>query len=404
MLLEDIWAYNFLLINQDAGMNNDVLSGMLSGLYGNLPTPPFSCPGVNCTYPDVTSLGVSSTCEDVTERTTTVCEPGNGTSSDDGDTMVIACNFTLPGGSELTASSKKFTTGAFDYPTLKCISEPALDWVTVSDPIKANTTFPKLYSFDFVRFRTFESTGGSLTTNPGTEWVDTMTAYECVFELSAHSFANWSHVDGRLQEGSVAQSNLLFPFDGKKRVYETTTELFVLETIDAGFPGNQTLSITPRERTAIMETFAVILGCEGEAVNANTYLENSLYLVDPDIPRTFDAMSRGITYNMMDGPNATISQGQVYKTQTFITVRWEWIILSIVTVTGSLALLAATIVKTCTMNQRAWKSSLAPLLYADVTHGGGEDWDHGDEARRKATISAGVSAVSGIGAGTVSSK
>ncbi|KAH8743762.1 hypothetical protein F5883DRAFT_388839, partial [Diaporthe sp. PMI_573] len=48
---------------------SDIMFGMMSGLYGKLPLPPFSCPGVNCTYPEVTSLGMCSYCEDVTERT-----------------------------------------------------------------------------------------------------------------------------------------------------------------------------------------------------------------------------------------------------------------------------------------------------------------------------------------------
>ena len=94
------------------------------------------------------------------------------------------------------------------------------------------------------------------------------------------------------------------------------------------------------------------------------YFANSLYMADRYIPRTLDNMARGMTYDMIGGPNATLSMGQVFGAQRFIYVRWEWLSLSIITVIGAVALLKATVVKTYAVHQRAWKSSLFPLLYA----------------------------------------
>lgn len=113
-------------------------------------------------------------------------------------------------------------------------------------------------------------------------------------------------------------------------------------------------------------------------------------------------MATGITYNMMSRPNATLSLGQVFKTETFIRVHWEWVTLSIITVVSSVVLLTVTIVKTCLAHQRAWKSSLAPLLYADSTmvigKNGGRGWGEEDKLQRKAVISTGLLAVSAVGA------
>lgn len=91
-----IMCLQLIFTNQDQQNDDAVLSGMVSGLYGNLPLPPFSCPGVNCTYPEVTSLGICSTFQDVTERTVSDCKVVKDDPSYTGS-LISTCNYTLPG-------------------------------------------------------------------------------------------------------------------------------------------------------------------------------------------------------------------------------------------------------------------------------------------------------------------
>lgn len=261
------------------------------------------------------------------------------------------------------------------YPTLNMsTSERSNIWPIIEGGSYNLSELPRLYNFDFIRFDNFETDGEATAQHDGTEWMKTMTAHQCVFELCAWSFTNWSHLDGTLQEGPVAQSKLRSPI-GVVQPDLWPEGPFVLEASDPDFPGSNAFEVGQNDRTTMINMFYMILYYTDGAAS---YFINSLYLADPDIPRTLDAIAKGITYNMMDGPNSTISQGQVFKTETFIRVRWEWLILSIFTVVGSVALLAATILKTCTMQQRAWKSSLVPLLYADLTitpnSGGDTSW------------------------------
>lgn len=378
---------------------------MVSGLYGNLPLPPFSCPGVNCTYPEVTTIGMCSSCEDVTERTGVYCQFAKDDPSYTG-IEISHCNYTLPGGANLLASSWKTSTAfGMSYPYL----ETSPDYIHLQpdpDQLFYNRTGEgDLYTLDFVRFDSFEGRSGDQVLHDGIEWMETMTAHECVFSLCAWSFKNWSHLDGALQEGSVTQSRLRPPEALVEKATHPQGRPSTYETSDPGFPGNHTFEVGWNDRETMGFVFDMMWNGP-RTYRAAMHFKDSLYLAGPDIPRTLDAMARAVTYNMMDGPNSTVSQGQVYKTETFIRVRWEWLILSIITVVSSVALLAVTIAKTCTMHQRAWKSSLAPLLYPDLTRvqSSGGNLGEGDKLQGKAAISTSLLAVSPEGAGTVSSR
>lgn len=301
-------------------------------------------------------------------------------------------------------ASETYTSFGLNYPTLNTsTSEEPNTYPSIKNSVVNMTTMSTLYNMNFVRFDSAEDIGMDAKANR-TNWMKTMTAHECVFELCAWSFTNWSHLDGALQEGVVAQSKL--------KIREATVETrfwdqdapFVFETADSDFPGNQTYTIATADRRAMLQTFYTMWdrATGNEAAN---YFANSLYMADDDIPRTLDAMARGMTYSIMSGTNSTLSLGQVFETQTFIYVHWEWLTLSIITVVSSVVLLAVTIVKTYAAHQRAWKSSLVPLLYADSTmvlgEKGGKDWGEEDKVQRKAVISTGLLAASAAGTASV---
>lgn len=401
-------------MNKDRRSDDSIMFGMMSGLYGTLPVPPFSCPNANCTYPVVTSLGICNSCEDVTERTVADCTIVPWDRRALGD--LSWCNYTLPGGYSLTANETISSFG-LNYPTLNTSTneEPKIYPPSVNSSVLNFTTMDELYNMSFVRFDSAEEIGGVNRKLNGTDWMKTMTAHECVFRLCAWSFANWSQHDGSLQEGSVAQSRLgprnetlqNYEFQRVPNVNLINYIPFAYEAAEPNFPGNHTYEVSFEDRKAMVQTFYTMWD-RATGNEAATYFTNSLYLADRDIPRTLDAMARGITYNMMSGPNATQSLGQVFKTETFIRVHWQWLALTIITVASSLALLAATIVKTCMAHQRAWKSSLTPLLYADSTMAAGKngwrDWGEEDKVQRKAVISTGLLSASAVGAASALSR
>lgn len=390
-------------MDKDRLNDDNIMFGMVSGLYGTLPVPPFSCPGSNCTYPVVNTLGICNYCEDVTERTGADCVIWpyiNRTISD----RLSACNYALPGNINISLTESN-TIWGLNYPTL---NTSAADIAKIRSPFIFNSivnmnNIPTVYNMSFVRVANSDEIGMNKKEN-GTDWMKTLTAQECRFELCAWSFTNWSHHDGSLREGSVAQSRFKVVDPIVETRFWNDSAPYVFETVDTDFPGNQTYTVGTYDRRAIIQTFYTMWDRD-TGNKAAKYFANSLYRANHEVPRTLDAMARGMTYSMMSGTKSTLSMGQVFETQTYIQVRWEWLTLSIITVFSAVVLLTVTIVKTYAAHQRAWKSSLAPLLYADSTlvlrQNGSMDWSEEDKVQRKAIISTGLLAASAAGAAAV---
>lgn len=370
------------------------MAGVMASVYGTMPDPPFSCPGSNCIFPLVTSLGVCSTCEDVTSRTQATCndtiltaESQNGPYS--------SCNYTLPGGAEVWAYAY--------YTSIFGVTTPDLNISIGSTTSGGNAGLdgtPWINSISIVRFDNDDENTNFEDPDQPTKWGETMTAHECKFELCAWSFEDWGMTNGNLVNGTTTQSPVIS--DGRVLTSddfgpEGTNFSRVYTATDADFLGNDTFEINPLDQQAMELTLSTIW-YSGESSNGVPYFWNSAYLAGPNISQTLQDMATGITYNMMSGPSATLSRGSLLESKVFIRVRWEWLSLSIITVAGSIALLCITIWKTCAARQRAWKSSLGPLLYADSTMVPGESgaraWGEEDKLQRKATISMGLLAAS----------
>lgn len=376
------------------------MAGVMASVYGTMPEPPFSCPGSNCTFPLVTSLGVCSSCEDVTAQTQVFCndtiltaESRNGAYS--------SCNYTLPGGADIWAYAYYTSTYGVTTPTLNIslgsTSSSGLDGT------------PRINSISIVRFENDDENADFEDPDEPTKWAENMTAYECKLELCAWSFQDWGMTNGLLVNGTTAQSPVIV--DGKVPTYadygpEGANFSVVYNATDPDFLGNGTFEINPIDQTAMELTLSTIW-YSGESSNGVPYFWNSAYLAGPNISQTLENMATGITYNMMSGTSSTVSRGSLLETQTFIRVRWEWLSLSVITVAGSIALLGITIWKTCAAHQRAWKSSLVPLLYADSTMvpgvNGVRTWGEEDRLQRKAIISTGLLAASAAGTPTPAS-
>ncbi|KAG6362495.1 hypothetical protein INS49_010727 [Diaporthe citri] len=328
----------------------------------------------NCTFPLVTSLGVCSSCENVTAQTQVTCndtvltaESQNGPYS--------SCNYTLPGGADIWAYAY--------YTSVYGVTTPDLNISLGSTTSGGNAGLdgtPGISSISIVRFDNDDENTDSEDPDRPTKWAETMTAYECKFELCAWSFEDWGMTNGILVNGTTAQSPVVsdgrvltsddFDAQGAKtsRVYTAT---------DPDFHGNGTFEINPLDQQAMELTLSTIW-YTGEASNGIPYFWNSAYLAGPNISQTLQNMATGITYNMMSGPSATLARGSLLETQTFV--------------------------RTCAAHQRAWKSSLVPLLYADSTMVPGENgvrtWGEEDKVQRKAIISAGLLAASAAGTPT----
>lgn len=82
-----------------------------------MPSPPFSCPGANCTFPEVTSLSLCNTCSNVTLETQIDCH-NNLTSAQVSSGIVNYCVYTVPSGASFNISVTYSVHSGLSIPTV----------------------------------------------------------------------------------------------------------------------------------------------------------------------------------------------------------------------------------------------------------------------------------------------
>lgn len=315
------------------------MAGGLSGLYGVVPNPPFTCPGANCTFPVTTTLGICSVCEDVTAQTQATCN-NNETAGEMASGIYNYCVYDLPGGSEFNATATFSPHTGFVTPTMN---------ISVNE---SSSTYTNIVTLGLIRF----DTNSSQSAGPSAEWQSTMAAYQCSLELCAYAFENWTYASGVLVPGSTLYSPLNHTA-GEEVVY--TMSLLDYQALDPDFPDANatTYSINNLDKNGLLQNFEVLFGTD--------YIADSLYQSSTNITASLDDFATGMTYNMMSGPNATLALGLALENMTYIHVRWPWLTLCVSMVVFSAFFLVFTIFKTQKAEIRAWKSSLEPLVFAD---------------------------------------
>jgi hypothetical protein len=195
-------------------------------------------------------------------------------------------------------------------------------------------------------------------------WLSTLSAYDCKITICAQLFEGWAFNNGSLQKGPVTefaleQTNLT---DTNSLIYNVANES------NSPFPGDRTFYINsyiiPQFSNFLMSTLVTSTGANGGYVTGESsdYAADALYNGGGP-PIVFGRIVDGMTYAMMQGPNAIIEYGTVLGDQTFVAVQFAWLVPleMLLVLTG--VLLVATVHYTRQAGQRAWKSSMVPALY-----------------------------------------
>lgn len=330
----------------------------ISGLYDLVPAPPFTCPGSNYTYPLFTSLGIHSECKDVTEETVQNCINTNHS------IPAQICNYTLPSGAELGAYSTLDAHSGFGHTTLNA---------------SVNLTSPDQFApiLSNVGIIWFSNDDNENNFEISADWQKNLKAYECTYEVCALAYSNWTSVNGTVRPGTLERSALKITGDGP---------VFPLEALDATFPGNKTFGLNYYD----MNFMSVCLDIFDSSRNGQASSYNKAVYNSPNLTRTMENIATGMSYRLLSGPNATTVEGEVFAVQTYIHVHWAWLALTVTLLLIACIFLLTVMFQTQTAHQRAWKSSLAPLLYdtpaSAVDKHGRPDWPENFKHVRTRTI------------------
>lgn len=287
-----------------------------------------TCPTGNCTFAPYQSLGFCSKCGDLTSELTLASS----------DETMYSYNYTLPNGLFLN------TTARAPY-TVKATTDVNL--------LRLDTSgLPLILNF-------------SAITTPGNGMPPKVTAIECAFYfcVSTHQ--------AEVKRGDLTEQN--FPTTTISN--RSTTDL-TANTVASSQPclndGRCNYAINWLSILAMSNTLGPLVSGFGTLPVANRpyFTSDTLRALYggsgnfTQINRTFASIAAALTANARNRVCQGKVPGDAWTSESYIHIRWLWMLLPIVLVVLSILFFIVTVIHT--RNQYIWKSSPLALLCADL--------------------------------------
>ncbi|KAJ5963198.1 uncharacterized protein N7479_003074 [Penicillium vulpinum] len=293
-------------------------STIIQGIYGINTAEPFHCPGACRWTESYISLGFKSECRNVTQETlqTATCEGSEYSSQQ--------CNMTTPGGIDL-ATRFWFS----DLGTTYYLNASSLLVNTSISSISSSNAFPDTFP-EITRFAIYRSTPDSNFLMHDINITDCslfITAYEYTGAKangSDFSFASRREVDfGVKNPWTIETGTKDIKF---KRIYtnQSTSSDIHIPALEMGYS-----SLTAVE-TFFESTSIVTEWVSGNFINPNLGVAAALS-GDVDISARFHKMAIAMTDYLRYGPNTQSAYGEVVQSEPFVSIRWGYFIVPIVT-------------------------------------------------------------------------
>ncbi|KAL1621623.1 hypothetical protein SLS56_009159 [Neofusicoccum ribis] len=317
----------------------DMQTAIVNGLLGISLTPTFHCSTGNCTWPELTKLGVCGSCMNVTEETKKDC------GDRDPDSSMQTCDYTTPANITITATTGLGGNGTYTYLNSSAMS------------ISADDNAPLL------RLGILRSPP---TANVDKDGVLPPDISECSFEWCAQQCSGFSVSKGVLQQGGLVSAPLNAFSNGSwtpayvgDRVYAS------LQAPDGTWQGNRTFFVHTADYNIARQLLENLLVTQLASFNeeAPAFQVAPILLFATNISQTMADIATSMTNVMQSSDNGTEVIGQAFHNETFVHVRWPWLILPATLVFITAILLQAAVVESHRRNSLLWKSSILPFLF-----------------------------------------
>ncbi|KAI5917285.1 hypothetical protein F4810DRAFT_716590 [Camillea tinctor] len=328
-----------------------IQGAIMSGLY-NVDAPvKVTCPTGNCPWPEFTTLALSSNCHNATEGTVTNCT-SNGPS--------LRCTYLTPGGYNLSTSAG-FSKMGSSYTILN--STAVTEWDRYSD--WANST---LVRFAIVNLTDTRNAQGGHDVAFRSPYI-----LECDMRWYARTFHALRVTNGSFAPGPTTDHAL-------EGVPVNTTS--ANQAIEFWYPGpyayrlsspddNLTFLINPNDHGIIASHLAEVFSSTSRT-NFGLALAQSR-----NLSSAIESIAASVTYALGHGRNATALPGTAYASETYVRVRWGWVLPPVGTVAMAGVLLAATMVHSRRRGVAGWKSAGLVALFTRFV-----GWEEDDLAVR----------------------
>jgi hypothetical protein len=401
------------------GLDASLKASVYSGLFGsattviNASTIHASCPGINCTFPRYSTLGVCHQCADISSYIQHVCDQN---SSAENNVFQPPCKWSLPTGQMLQSYADQNTYFKWDNDSLQTFS---MEFMIANSSLSTLTLPNTPGTFTNVTFLANGTsnpncsignsylTGECVDGNTGAlnDTIDFTTfAVECSLFPCARTYTA-SVVNGAVVEVEVKRS---FGTGGWSDWMEETWEGPAPGTVSIDPKENCTATWTHGEKgeACTYEADAYFIMAAGnffwhfwngsisgfkwtQALSSNDVLNiiydegiTNLSQIDIVLGRIADSMTSAIRltgsvgqlWNTQrsdgSGRQGTVT-GTVFLAETCIAVRWGWIALpAAVTLLSLLLLILTHILSRAPGDRPAWKSSALPVLFHGLSNSG----------------------------------
>ncbi|KAL1622695.1 hypothetical protein SLS54_004713 [Diplodia seriata] len=324
----------------------------------------------NCTWPDITKFGVCSTCTNVTSSSPKTC------TARDASTSTQTCHYTTPSNINITSTNGLGANGTWTY---------------------LNTTADQTFTATDQPLMRFAILRSPPTADVDTTGVQPADIAECTFHYCAQTTSAFRINNGVLRPGTTASTplNIAFtpsgewiPHTANNRTYATlspdttstttstttnttnTTTTFYIHTADLGIA-----------RTLLTNILVTSLSSSNPDTDTRKFQTAPLLLFAADLSTTLANIAASMSDLMQRCDNGSLVVGAAMRDETFVRVRWAWLVLPVALVGVAGGVLVGSVLAVGRGRGRrggeagfgggggggggvpVWKSSVLPLLF-----------------------------------------
>lgn len=331
-----------------------LMGSIMSGLARTNPPLEPECSSGICEFSDFITLGVCSQCIDVTAKANQSCDK-SATLSDTGAFSQIPahCTYDLPNDVKIVIDPDGYIYGDnIRYIYWRTFPQKNTSVPGIEDPIFAFVAANRSVEL----FRPSEN----ITIRPPKPSFTDCALYFCEKKYApSHYLAN-NRASHTL---NVTRTQPLYP---SSTVYIEDQVFYTLHPPDGApsMSSNSNYIIDTLTSRSLTDTMTILLNTSDENPLAEdpNKLNLELVLRQADLDLLLKSVSTSMTDTLRSNPKANSIPGKAFRVQTYIQVRWPWIIPLICSILGSIALLLGTAIASKKQHAKLWKASIIPLL------------------------------------------
>lgn len=320
------------------------------GLLGQSPGQTYTCSTGNCSYPAINTLGICSTCEDVTKESI-FSNCSQSITPDSGGAYAETCNLTTPG--NVTLSVTQDSTYQFEW----LVSNATL--ASYQSGIGGFQFDNGSFSPDIVNFAMY-TWNGSSSPDPGS-FAPGIAVQECSIYFCERDYTSFQVIDGIANAWTMTERALTV------HAAEEGDDGAFYELVSEG--GNSyLLGALDQQAFSGVIYDALVVSMQGQDMfSAPSLIGNILWTngINNNITQLFNSFDEAMT-TYLRLANSTVVAGEAYRQEVYVKVRWQWFGFPAGLATVATVFQVATILVNRSKNVEVWKSSALPLIVRGV--------------------------------------